>query len=183
MSPIIDKLKQEHANFRSFLRLFDVELDKFKTGVSPDYELIDALLDFFTSFPDEWHHHKEDLVYDVLIQKAEGISDRLTDLRSEHKRLETGARAFSDRIAHLRRGSDLPMSEIVSAGETYGRLLRHHLVKEDQVFFPLAEQRLNDDDWRGIDLQISAQRESPAQIQKMDRIRHVEHTISEIAAE
>lgn len=183
MSQIIEKLQLEHSEFRHFLSLFDEQLDRFRGGRSPNYELIDALLDFFTSFPDEWHHQKEDLVYDVVIQKAGAMTESLTDLRAEHERLETGARGFGDRMAHLRRGGDLPMTEIVTAGETYGRLLRHHMVKEDQVFFPLAELVLSDAEWALIDVQISGKREAPTQIEKMVRIRNVAEMISEISAE
>jgi len=183
MPHIIEKLQQEHREFRTFLSLFDAQLDKFRRGRAPNYELIDALLDFFTSFPDEWHHQKEDLVYDAVIVKAGSMTDSLTNLRAEHERLEIGARGFENRMAHLRRGSDLPMSEIVTSGETYGRLLRHHMVKEDQVFFPLAEQILSDQDWYTIDTQICAQRENPAQVDKMVRIRGVSDVISEIATE
>lgn len=183
MPKVIEKLKQEHAEFRRFLKIFDDELDKFRDGRTPNYEMIDALLDFFTSFPDEWHHKKEDVVYDVLAARMGSFEKSLTDLRSEHSRLETGAKAFGERIAHLRGGGELAIQNILGPGETYSRLLRHHMVKEDQVFFPLAEQHLTHDDWQSIEAEISSLRESPTQQAKMDRVRRVAHSILEIAAE
>lgn len=183
MPKIIEKLKQEHAEFRRFLKIFDDELDKFREGRAPDYEMIDALLDFFTSFPDEWHHKKEDVVYDALAARMGSFENSLTDLRSEHLRLETGAKAFGDRIAHLRGGGELALQNILQPGETYSRLLRHHMVKEDQVFFPLAEQHLTRDDWQSIEAEISNLRESPAQQAKLDRVRRVAQIIEEIVAQ
>ena len=183
MSKVIEKLKREHAEFRRFLKIFDDELDKFRQGQPPDYEMIEALLDFFTSFPDEWHHKKEDLVYDALATKIGTVGKSLTDLRAEHLRLETGARDFSERIFHLRGGSEIAMQKIVETGETYSRLLRHHMVKEDQVFFPLAEQHLAPDDWQSIEAEISNLRETPVQQAKMDRLRRVTGVIEEILAE
>ena len=182
MPRIIDKLKLEHSEFRRFLHNFDEELKKFEKGRSPDYEMLDALLDFFTSFPDEWHHKKEDLVYDALVPKLGRLNASLSDLRAEHQRLETGAKGFDDRIAHLRRGSDLSMKEIVQVGNTYSRLLRHHMVKEDQVFFPLAEEHLIAADWAEIEREILTLRESPQQQAKLERIRRIAGVIEEIAA-
>jgi len=183
MSHIIEKLQQEHGEFRVFLKIFNAQLDKFRRGRSPDYELIDALLDFFTSFPDEWHHQKEDLVYDAVIEKAGPMTDSLVDLRAEHEKLASKVEHFEDRMKRLRRGSDLPMVEIVEAGDMYGRLLRHHMVKEEQVFFPMAQKILSVDDWLQIDTRISQKRENPAQVDKMIRIRSVTDVISEIIAE
>ena len=111
------------------------------------------------------------------------MTDSLEDLRSEHEKLASKAGHFEKRMTHLRRGSDLPMVEIVEAGEMYSRLLRHHMVKEDQVFFPMAQKILSVDDWLQIDAQISQKRENPAQVDKMIRIRSVTDVISEIIAE
>ena len=182
MSAAIEKLKSEHRTFRRFLDFFDQEMKAFEAGRSPRYELLEALLDYFTSFPDEWHHRKEDLIYDALIMRSDLARSALYDLRLEHERLGAGAKKFGEHMSDLRRGSDLPMNVIVDAGKTYSRLLRRHMVKEDDVFFPMAERLLTLQDWRDVEHTIQASRNDPEINATLDRIDGVANTIEAIAS-
>ncbi len=150
MSIIIETLRHEHAEFERLLGFLERELARLQAGRAPNYEMLDALLDFFSSFPDEWHHPKEDVVYDALLASQPDLSSRIGDLRVEHERLEQGSLAFQARVTLLRRGSDLPAKMLVQLGESYSGQLRHHISKEDEFFFPLALDILNDDDWHAI---------------------------------
>lgn len=182
MLETIEKLKSEHRIFRRFLDFFDQEMKAFEAGRSPRYELLEALLDYFTSFPDEWHHRKEDLIYDALVMRSDLARSALYDLRLEHERLGAGARKFGEHISDLRRGSDLPMSVIVEAGKTYSRLLRRHMIKEDDVFFPMAERLLTLQDWRKVEQTIQSSRNDPELNIVLDRIDGVANTIEAIAS-
>ena len=182
MSKIIETLKLEHRLFRRYLDLFDQEMKAFEAGRSPRYELLEALLDYFTTFPDEWHHRKEDLVYDVMVTRSDVARSALYDLRIEHERLGAGAKQFGEHIADLRLGSDLPMNVIVEAGKTYSRLLRRHMVKEDDVFFPMAERYLTLQDWRDIEQTVQSFRNDPELSARLDRIDGVAGSIESIAA-
>lgn len=180
MPEAIGKLKAEHRVFRRFLDLFDLELTAFEAGKSPRYELLDVLLDYFTSFPDEWHHRKEDLIYDALVIRSDLAGPALYDLRAEHERLAAGAKLFGEHISELRQGSDLPMDVIVETGTMYTRLLRNHMVKEDDVFFAMAERQLTPEDWRLVEHAIQASREDPDLRARLDRIDSVAKAIEAI---
>lgn len=180
MPEAIEILKAEHRVFRRFLDLFELELAAFEAGRSPRYELLEMLLDYFTSFPDEWHHRKEDLIYDVLVTRSDLARPALDDLRADHDRLAAGARQFGEHISELRQGSDLPMEVIVETGAVYTRLLRRHMVKEDNVFFPMAERQLTPVDWRDVEYAIQASCEDPDLRARLDRIDSVARAIEAI---
>ncbi len=183
MTAILDSLKYEHSMFRRYLDLFDGEMDRFESGRTPDYELLEALLDYFLSFPDEWHHQKEDLVYDALSKRSASMKGRLSDLRAEHVRLEEGVRKFGQHIAQLRLGSDLPMTTIVTAGRRYSQLLRRHMLKEDDVFFPLADECLTEADWEVIRNHVETAETDTDQSARLTAIADIAERIEEIEVE
>ena len=150
MASVLESLKSEHRTFRRYLDLFEAEIAKYETGESPDYPLIDLLLSYFTSFPDAWHHRKEDHVYDVLIAKPGETARRLYDLHAEHERLRESVEHFAGLIEHLRMGGDVPADVLLGDGRAYANLLREHMRKEDEEFLPAAEMRLDEKDWNAI---------------------------------
>ena len=72
------------------------------------------------------------------------------------------------------------MEVIVETGTMYTRLLRRHMVKEDDVFFPMAERRLTPVDWRDVEYAIQASCEDPDLSARLDRIDSVARAIEAI---
>ena len=58
MTYIIEVLRQEHCNIESLLRVLERELGVFDRGDRPDYEVVRAVIDYFTDYPDSCHHPK-----------------------------------------------------------------------------------------------------------------------------
>ncbi len=155
MATILESLKAEHVKFRRYLDMFESEVAKYETGESVNYPLVDLLLEYFTTFPDEWHHKKEDHVYDALAAAPRDEARALYDLRAEHERLTDGAKRFAAHIEHLRMGGDLSADVLQSEGRRYTEQLRRHMMREDTELIPLAERRLADEQWRAISTAIS----------------------------
>lgn len=182
MSEVLESLKSEHDAFRRHLDLLEAEIAKYDAGGSPDYDLVDLLMDYFTSFPDEWHHKKEDAVYDVLIARSWGDADAFYDLRDEHERLTDGVRRLAERIEQMRLGGDLAAASLLDAGRQYAAHLREHMAREDADFIPTAELRLDENDWNEISSALAAELEASGRAAALARVADLERRIAAAVA-
>ena len=95
MSEVIRVLRREHANMASLVKTLEWQVREFEAGRRPDYDIIRSSLDYFLSFPDLYHHPKEDLVYGRLVERDPQTAERIGDLRREHEMIATRTREFS----------------------------------------------------------------------------------------
>ena len=70
MVEIIEMLLQEHRDIEKLLDVVEKELNVFDRGERPDYEVINAVIDFFQKYPDSCHHPKEDIIYEKFKTRA-----------------------------------------------------------------------------------------------------------------
>jgi len=78
-------------------RLLDAverQLERFDRGETPDYDILQGVLDYALTYPDLYHHPKEDLVYARLRLRDPAAADSLTDLQAEHHTLAEVTRRF-----------------------------------------------------------------------------------------
>lgn len=181
MTAILDSLKAEHVKFARYLDLFEAEVAKYEAGDSPDYEFIDLLVTYFTSFPDEWHHKKEDHVYDALTAKSAGAATGLYDLRAEHERLSGGVRAFAERIEQLKLGGDLPAETLIKDGQRYAAQLRGHMAREDEAFLPAAEAELSAAEWEAIARAVESELDAAGGAKLAAKLSALEQLIEDAA--
>jgi hemerythrin-like domain-containing protein len=64
MVEIIEILRQEHQNVGKLLSVLEQELNVFAQAERPDYEVIQAVIEYFKKYPDTCHHPKEDIIYE-----------------------------------------------------------------------------------------------------------------------
>jgi hemerythrin-like domain-containing protein len=66
MTELLDILREEHRNIETLLRVLERELNIFDRAERPDYEVVQAVIDYFRDYPDRCHHPKEDVVFAKL---------------------------------------------------------------------------------------------------------------------
>ena len=64
-STILQTLHQDHANQLQLLSLVETEIGKLDDVSDPaDFELLSLALEYCSDFPNRYHHHKEDRIYE-----------------------------------------------------------------------------------------------------------------------
>ena len=81
MVKILDDLRQDHRNLAWLWDLLGRELSIFKEGGRPDYDLVEAILDYCINYPDLCHHPKENLIFDKLADRDSGVIGAIGELR------------------------------------------------------------------------------------------------------
>jgi len=142
MATIIDHLETDHWNFAGLLKILERELDHIAALAEPDYTLMSLILDYLLTYPDQVHHPKEDLTYQMLLRKLPAIRDSLDDLEHEHIVLATLTREFSNKLRDVVAGEAVMREDLLNAGRGFVDTYKNHMLNENTGVFKLARQHL-----------------------------------------
>jgi hemerythrin-like domain-containing protein len=144
MNPI-EELKTEHRAVEESLRILEGMCRKVEAEhrIAAPHD-IERLLDFFAVFVDTCHHGKEEALLFPALER-EGVSRQggpIGVMLFEHvagrNHIAGMRRALAEALAH-----DGPAAaDFVHHARGYADLLRQHIVKEDNVLFRIADERL-----------------------------------------
>jgi hemerythrin-like domain-containing protein len=148
----IFKLRKEHVNFKKLLSLFDAQLDFIFGGKSPDYQLMEDILYYMTQYTDIIHHPIEEVIFALLATRDTSVAENTAALTKQHQMIGESGAFLYEKLGNIINGhSEIrKLQEIEMLGRLYSSTLRAHMDKEEQSLFILAEQLLNDDDWKKI---------------------------------
>lgn len=149
MAKVMEILRKDHRNMRRLLDILEGQLEIIRAENIPDGELLDEVVNYCLTYPDLYHHPKEDQVYRRLIRQGVS-SDQIGDMETAHLELKgltiRLARALKE--AHQKKRYDKVLASLI---ESFVDGYRLHIESEELTFFPLAEERLSESDWREID--------------------------------
>jgi len=151
MPETLRQLREEHRNIIRLLGALERQLAIFDGAERPDYDILLSIAEYFTGFPDLYHHPKEDLVLARLRQREPKGARPLEQLLAEHQRLGELARHFREAIENVLKEAEVPRSNVDAAIRHFIEDQRRHLQMEEQLFFPLAEKVLTPADWAAIE--------------------------------
>lgn len=155
MSNIIQILLEEHRNIDKLLLVLEHELEVFDRSEEPDYEIFQAVVQYFQDYPERCHHPKEDMVFDKLKMRDADLAARVGDVENEHEvetlRLNRLAEAIDDVLA----GREVLRQTFHDVVQDFIDHQRRHMDKEEHMLFPAAVQRLRPEDWAEIDARLS----------------------------
>jgi hemerythrin-like domain-containing protein len=138
---------EEHRLIERVLDALDAAasaLDR-RQPVRPGFFLEAA--DFIAGFADGCHHQKEEgVLFDAIV--ASGLpADQgpIPVMLMEHEQGRAFTRGIRDAARRLEAGDAGAARQVVANARGYVALLREHIMKEDEVLFPLADELLTPD--------------------------------------
>jgi len=139
-----DTLMEEHRIIERVLTALEKQARRLDAGeaVRPSF-FLDAA-DFVRNFADGCHHEKEeDNLFPAMVahgfQEDEGPVAVMLD---EHEQGRQLVGAMCDAVERLEGGEAEAATEVVRNAMGYVAVLRQHIMKEDNILFPMAEQAL-----------------------------------------
>ena len=132
------------------LAILDEQVEVFEGGGQPDYSIVEDIVLYFLTYPDQCHHPKEDLLARKLLEKVPDKARRLHGLAEQHEELGQLTRKVAGLIRSVLNEAEVPRSQVVQATKEFISSQRHHMQMEDEHFLPLAEQALSDSDLAGM---------------------------------
>jgi hemerythrin-like domain-containing protein len=146
MKPIQD-LIAEHEAVKLTLKILDKICSNIEqTGKISNPEHLNQLIEFFSVFVDQCHHGKEEeLLFPAL--EAIGVPREkgpIGVMLAEHQKGRKYIQKMKEAISHYNEGDRDAAAKLVENARGYIALLRQHIDKENNVLFPMGDNRLSE---------------------------------------
>src|SRR5512136_2545662 len=132
----------EHDAVLDALRLLGHVADALGRGRSDAQGHLEELLEFLRGFVDRCHHGKEeDVLFPELERRGVGREDGpIGVMLAEHEAGRGHVRALSGGLDRLQQGEAAATTTIREHARAYPDLLRSHILKENNILFPMADR-------------------------------------------
>jgi hemerythrin-like domain-containing protein len=121
-------------------------------GKAPDFHLLDAMVYYIDTFPERFHHPKEDRhLFRILRLRHPGAAPLLDRLETEHRAGAEKIRALEQALARYHAGGAAEYPNFRAAVEAYAAFHWDHMRAEEGELLPMAEKYLTPADWLEID--------------------------------
>jgi hemerythrin-like domain-containing protein len=176
MSDLLAEFRADHVNMSRLLDLLAREVDAFFAGNEPDWAIIESILEYNLSYPDVFHHPKEELVLEKLRLHDADAAKIIGALETEHESLAAEGRRFFAAVRSVMDDPTLPRGWFAGIANEYVSHMRQHMHMEEVIFFPIARQALRAEDWADVEARLK---------RSLDPLRHsgVEDRFARLRAE
>ena len=146
MKPIQD-LIMEHEAVKLTLKILDKICSNIEqTGRISNPEHLDQLIEFFIVFVDKCHHGKEEeLLFPAL--EAVGVQrdgGPIGVMLSEHQQGREYVQKMNGAFSQYNEGDRSAATKLAKNSRAYIALLSQHIDKENNVLFPIGDNRLSE---------------------------------------
>jgi hemerythrin-like domain-containing protein len=145
-------LREEHAVIVRVLDGLEGVLARIEAGGDADPTLLEDAVHFIRGFADRCHHEKEEeMLFPAL--EAAGIpveGGPVGVMLAEHQEGREYVRGLAEGVADLATSPDRGRRGILDNGWAYIQLLRAHIMKENEILFPLADRAISPDAMHGL---------------------------------
>jgi hemerythrin-like domain-containing protein len=155
MVQIIDQLSRDHRNMRVLLEIIEEEMNAYRNGRVPDFDLLRMITEYILDYPDLVHHPKEDLVFERIAIRDPEAKAVIGHLVQDHKELSELTRRFAAAISSAARDMELSRDWLDSLAREYLFAARTHMQTEETHFLPRAAAILTDQDWIQVEQNVT----------------------------
>ncbi|MCY4396024.1 MAG: hemerythrin domain-containing protein [Rhodospirillaceae bacterium] len=162
----LDILRREHRAISAVLFCLKHTVDEARKGaIVPPFAMIHAVLDYLTSFPNRFHHPKEDsYLFPAVLERAPDLEPVIAELLAQHEEGEERVNDLKDRVAELQSlwngrwqgDGAAKFGVFADAVDRYVAFERAHARKEGVEVMPRAQELLTAEDWAPIEAAFSA---------------------------
>jgi len=126
------------------LRLIDV-MEQMVLTVSTEIAHIEMAVSLIRNYADGYHHAKEEhLLFPLLVKKGlSGDHGPIAVMLHEHAEGRKFAKGMEDELNNIKQGDESSLTVLYENMQGYIDLLRSHILKENNVLFPLADKTLS----------------------------------------
>jgi len=152
---ILKILQNDHRHHDILLSILENQVkDAHLTG-EPDYEIVSAIVDYFLTYPAEFHHAREDKIYGKIVARDASAAEEIGHLEEEHEACEAFIKAFAAALSNVLGAGIITRSQFANAALEFIESQRRHIRMEESIFFPTALRVLTAEDWALLDAELS----------------------------
>jgi hemerythrin-like domain-containing protein len=152
---------EEHRVIEQVIGCLENMVDLIRDGGDLDLQDANDAIDFIRNFADKCHHMKEeDQLFNMMVEKGfPREQGPIAVMLMEHDQGRKHVGLMSDSAEKASQGDEDAKKIFMFNAIGYANLLREHIMKEDNILYPMAVQQLDDGDMSVL----------------MEKFDHVEH--------
>ncbi|MDX1732713.1 MAG: hemerythrin domain-containing protein [Halioglobus sp.] len=143
-------LRAEHRHMATVMQLFTAQLDTIEAGELVDPHLVYEIMDYMVTWPDRFHHPREDLIYARVAELDPAGADEVDTLQRDHDNTARRGREVLESVEAWRAGQ-ITGDGLLKLGRDYVEHIYEHMNLEEKVVFPHIESVLSNQDWRDLE--------------------------------
>ncbi len=148
---IMVALNNEHRQLASLLDALSQQSDQLLPGREPDHGLMQDIVRYMADFPDEYHHPREELLFERLVRRDPGSVEIVRVLEAGHAEIYRRSRELLDELERIvSRGTQADGRRLKYLCDRYIGFYREHINTEEGRLFPRATEKLRQNDWAAI---------------------------------
>lgn len=147
--PIMKALRAEHEHMATVMKLFGEQLDAIEAGELVDTHVVYEIMEYMVTWPDRFHHPREDLIYGRVAEVDPAALDDVDTLQRDHDKTGRTGRSLLRDIERWRVG-EVTGGQVVESGRSYIDHTFEHMNIEEKLVFPRIEDTLTLQDWREL---------------------------------
>lgn len=135
-------LSEEHRIIERVLNSLEAGADRLQSGQDVRPEFFFSAVDFVRGFADGCHHQKEEKVLFVRMEEL-GVPNQggpIGVMLADHEQGREFIRALMAATQEMQAGDASARARVISSARGYIHLLRQHIMKEDNILFPMADK-------------------------------------------
>jgi hemerythrin-like domain-containing protein len=147
--PLMKALRAEHRHMATVMQLFSQQLSAIEGGELVDTHVVYEIMDYMVTWPDRFHHPREDLIYARVAEVDTSTADDVDTLQRDHDHTAKQSRQLLRDIERWRLG-EVSGTVVVKSGRAYIDHVYEHMNLEEKLVFPRIEAVLTVQDWREL---------------------------------
>lgn len=156
MADAIRIIQGEHQRVGMVLQYLDSVIRDIDSQVNkPDFELLQSIVYYISSYLFRFHHPKEDFyVYSTLRRRYPKARKLLDELQEEHRHGDRLIEHCQHTLKVYEHSGASSFDGFREAVKAYSCFERDHMDREERKILPLAGEHLTGEDWADIDAEF-----------------------------
>lgn len=148
-----EELKNEHQAILLALRVLEEVSRRLNKGIKVDPGDLAGLVEFIRVFADKCHHAKEENLLFSEMEKAgmPRAQGPIGVMLSEHDQGRAYVHGMDEAARRLKAGDDAAGRAFAENAGNYAALLSQHIMKEDNILYPMADRILSEEAQRALE--------------------------------
>ena len=145
---MISRLLVEHDHILKTLNFLEMQFLELCRGGTPDYSLMESILEYIQEYPEQVHHPLEDRIFSLVLERVDE-TELIQQMIAEHKELELKTRKLRESLKLLE-GQALSRDALIEQLSEFLIKQRQHMYIEEKKVHPLIESNLTQDEWEQV---------------------------------
>ena len=151
MNHLIESLHEDHRNLNKLLMLLETNLVALQSDNDPNYPLMADIIEYVYSYPDVFHHPREDLLYQRAMERDPSVSEEIAPMLQHHSELMKCTHGLRDTLNAVLNDALVDKTHLRDEIRDFIDLQRAHILLEESRIYPHIERLLTLDDINWLD--------------------------------